>query len=328
MKHWHIALSVATTLGVSAIGCGSAGGQSSAGDRMTLQGTVATSEMALDNARAIALSADGHAYAAYLDQNGDFSLQVPTGHAYRVVIANSLASGQHQVVGHVAIRTSRGTSTWLGARAAAKVDLGVLSGTQTALRTLSAPCDCDGGTTGGGGGEGDHHGDDDHEHEGDGNGGGYTSSGGSGNGGYHGSGSGNGKGDHGDDHDCEQDDDEHGKVCTKGGSYDVELSPSNNPGDKCDDKDLDDDKEKTNDEDHNGSCDSKGGGHAGSGGGYGGSGSGSGGSGGGYSGGSTGGGSGSGGHSYDAGSTTPAPGGCKVNADCGSGACVACACTP
>ncbi len=307
MKSTALALVATTAIAFTGIGCGGSGGENTASDgsRMTLQGTVSASEVSLDNARAIALSADGHAYAAYLDSHGDFSLDVPIGHAYRVVVANSLASGRHAVVAHLAIRTSRGTSTWLGARTGGTIDLGVLSSASQGGKLVPA-CGCTGGdggtTTGGGGGDGHGGG----EHHDDGNGG-YQ---GGATGGYTSSGDGHHAGDHSDDDKCKQDDGEHSKVCSTRGSYEVELEPTHDPGDKCDDKDLDDDQEKKGDDSY-GDCNAPSGG----------SGEGSG--GGGYAGGSTGGAGGG----YGTGGTTPPTGRCATNADCGSGTCVACTCT-
>jgi hypothetical protein len=221
-----------------AIGC-STGDKTS--DALTVRGSVPQSTLLTDNAKAIAISPAGHVYTAYLNRSGDFTLQLPTGHAYRVLIANTLPSGRHEVVGRLTLANrSSGTSQWLGARSAGTINLGELhTGSADGLKIQ---CGCSSGGGSGGGSGGDDHGDD--------NGG----SGGSG-----GSGDSNSQGDNNDDqgggdYSCHQDDGEKGKMCSGGGESD--LHAQNDPGSKCDDSDLDDDQDKN--EDDGGSCSGKG----------------------------------------------------------------------
>lgn len=212
----------ATLVGASAavlsfiVGCGGSdpqplGTQSSAS---TIQGTVPLSARTLDNPRAIAVSATGRSYWAYLDTHGDFSINAPSGHAYRVVVANMTRSGALRTVGHLTIHTTAGAGTWLGVRQAGKLNLGTLSvSKQGSSGGGIAPLDDSEGL-----GDKDADKAKDHEHD--------------------------------DDLESHDDDGDDEKVCSTShddeddNDDDVELHASNEPGDKCKSDDLDDDKEK------------------------------------------------------------------------------------
>ena len=116
-------------LGVAATACviGCAATPSS-GSTTTVSGVVSPSARRLDNARAVAMTASGKTYWAYLDARGAFSLSLPAGQAYRIVVANARPSGGQRVVGHVVIHTSRGASRWIAPRSAGALTLGALGG--------------------------------------------------------------------------------------------------------------------------------------------------------------------------------------------------------
>jgi hypothetical protein len=169
-------------------GCSSAG--PSGGPQLAVQGSVSQG-VHVDNARAVAIGTDGRTFWAYLDAQRDFTLTLPVGQSYRVVIANGREGGGEAIVGHLVVPAASGASDWLGANEPGTVDLGTLQ-----LQSESTL-------------ESEHpdHGDSDHSddhpcHEG----------------GHHGGGGGDGDG-----------------VCSEGN--DDPLSPTKNPGSKCDDHD-------------------------------------------------------------------------------------------
>lgn len=150
-------------LGVTAACSGSTPGTAipSSGSEV-VRGTISTTARHLDNARAVALSSDGHTYWAYLDTHAGFSLALPSGPSYRLLVANELPSGKQVVVGHVVVHPSAGASRWIGLHGAPSLDLGVIGGKRTltsaSLHVLDdAP---DGKDDGAGDGEADDHEDD------------------------------------------------------------------------------------------------------------------------------------------------------------------------
>jgi hypothetical protein len=232
----------ASALVCLAIGCGGGDKTGTASDALTVHGTVPRSTLVTDNAKAIAVSASGHVYTAYLDRQGDFTLNLPAGHAYRVLIANTLPSGRHSVVGRLTLANrTTGTSAWLGARSAGNIDLGNLH--TGSANGLSIQCSCSSGGSSGGDSSG-----------GDGSYGSGSKSGGDDDksGGSYGSGDGD---HHGDDYGCHEDDGEKGNMCSGGGEGD--LHAQHDPGSYCDDSGLDDDQDKN--EDDGPSCSGKGG---------------------------------------------------------------------
>ena len=127
MRTFGICLGI--TLAAVAIGCGSA--DSGPAPSLKLTGTVDTATMKLDNAKAVARAADGHVYSAYLDRSGHFALNLPTGSAYRIVIANTTRTGALKTLGHLVNGTSHGLSHRISAHTTGVVRLGTVSPTQT-----------------------------------------------------------------------------------------------------------------------------------------------------------------------------------------------------
>src|SRR5207253_3186139 len=100
-----------------------------------VHGVLPPAVRALDNARAIAVGADGRTFAAYLDPKGGFTLSLPVGHAYRIVFANSRADGSEVVLGHMIVNTSHGKEEFFGARAGSRVELGAVAPVATRSST-------------------------------------------------------------------------------------------------------------------------------------------------------------------------------------------------
>jgi hypothetical protein len=142
------------------VAAGACGSPDKTEHTMTLRGSLSSTTRPMDNTRAVAIADTGKRYWAYLSVRGTFTLKVPTGHAYRVVLANQLPGGGQVKIGHVTIAGANGPSTWISARLPGVVDLGKLrSGTRPpseAVRTQHY------GYGGGGGGD-----DDDDDHGGD-----------------------------------------------------------------------------------------------------------------------------------------------------------------
>jgi hypothetical protein len=239
-------LSLGLTLAVAAplLACGSTPGVAtvSTSGTLTVHGTLPPTTKALDNARAVALGADGHTYAAYLNRAGQFTLNLPVGHAYLIAFTNSRLDGREAVIGHLVLHTSSGARSFLGARAPGHIELGAISpvrGASVATQgatDLKIACGCSGG-------------DDEGE-------------------GYQGGGGGQGGGDYG----CHENDGECNSVCDDGEDDDMQCEQD--PGDDCESDDLDDDGGKSTCEQHTQqSCDdggssSSGYGSSGGGGGY------------------------------------------------------------
>lgn len=189
---------------------------------MTVQGTLSTKSVRADNARAVAVGDNGKTYWAYLDRHGDFSLALPIGQSYRIVLANQITGGGQQKIGHVVVQGTGGATEWLGANEAITVNLGTLKpAATTSSGGLRPQCGaCSGGESEDS--EADEDGDSDHD----------------------------------DDFEChdkdsdrdrtkcdacsgdEQDDadDEHTKCDVCSGGEDKPLKPSKQPGDACEDK--------------------------------------------------------------------------------------------
>ena len=107
------------------VGCGSSGG-SVGSTSLRVQGSVAAGARTLDDARIVAVAADGRTHWAYVDAKGSFGVDVPVGAAYRLLLANARASGGLRVVGHLVIQTSHGASRWIAAPSGGTLSLGVL----------------------------------------------------------------------------------------------------------------------------------------------------------------------------------------------------------
>lgn len=124
-------LVLAAALLALGVGCGR-GADPDASERMTVRGTVAQLSVG-QGARAVAVGADGRAVWANLDAHGDFSLRLPLGQSYRIVIANP-----RRAAGHLALAKGATTTRWLAARTTTTIDLGRLSPTTTSTTTASA----------------------------------------------------------------------------------------------------------------------------------------------------------------------------------------------
>ncbi len=224
-------------MAVALVACGS--DEKKPDGRMTVQGSVAQS-IAVDNARAIAIGRDGRTFWTYLDAHRDFTLKLPVGQSYRILIANQLASGGQKTVARVVLDGADGKTVWVGANDAVTVDFGrlrVVSNTRTGLTTRCAACDGDGA-------DDDDDEDDDDDAEAD----GADSS------------------DHSDDNACREDgkdgaepggdgdseedddgeergEDEDCHVCTSGKPK--EVQPSTKPGSECAERDSDKTASKT-----------------------------------------------------------------------------------
>jgi len=186
----------AAAIVTSVAGCSSAG---PSGPTLAVQGTVSQA-LSTNDARAVAIGTDGRTFWTSLDAQRDFTLLLPVGQSYRIVIANTHADGAQEKIAHLVVQQSWGSTIWLGANAMGSVDLGV-------LKLTSHGGSAGGGGNGHSGDDADHEGDHDHDndcHEGGHQGG---KDGGLGGGG----------------------------VC--GGDQDDPLEPTKNPGSKCDDHD-------------------------------------------------------------------------------------------
>lgn len=109
MKNW-LALST-LVMSSLAIACGGSGDSSAPeSTRQAVTGTVARN---LDNARVMAITPTGKTFWAYLDKRGEFTLPIPAGTPFRLIVTNATATGGQKVIGRLAIDTSAGKSSWL-----------------------------------------------------------------------------------------------------------------------------------------------------------------------------------------------------------------------
>lgn len=202
-------------LAATLLACGNSTPETS--KNLTITGSVDTQTLALDNASAVAVGADGRTFSAYVKRSGKFTLDLPVGQVYRIIIANSTMLGELRPIGHMVNPTSRGTSALIAVKEGGTLALGTLrrAGTSSSgLHVTSKNCNCN--ASGGGSDEdnadeeddeNDSVSDDDVDET-------HESSGG-------------GK----DDFKCKQKDDDKERIC--GSEADVELTPDNPPGDAC-----------------------------------------------------------------------------------------------
>jgi hypothetical protein len=221
MKSTHLWL-VGAIAAVGAMACGKSSDSPSASDSSTLHVTGTVEGRQLDNASALAIGSDGHTYAAYVQQSGRFALDLPVGHVYRIVFANSTASGDLRTIGHLVNPTSQGSANVLAIHEAGTWNLGTVSlASATSVHPACAACSSGGVGSPSGSAQGEsaqgendqgenHDGDDDDDQNDDDQG----------------------------DFKCRQADDDHDRSCDDGD--DVELHASNAPGDKCGRHDDDD----------------------------------------------------------------------------------------
>ena len=156
-------LSGAVLVAMAAVAC-SAAEASDASNTMTVHASV-TTNLSIDNARAVAIGTDGRTFWAYVDRDRDFTLELPVGQSYRIIVANQRTSGGQRTVGHVVLDGARGTTEWIGANAPGDVDLGKLrlagtSTTSSGLSTKCGSCPADDGKGGGDDGDKDDYSDD------------------------------------------------------------------------------------------------------------------------------------------------------------------------
>lgn len=214
MKGW-IKLFGVSAIGAMAIACGN--GPSEPEGELAVQGSV-SSALGLDNARAVAIGSDGRQFWTYVDRDRDFTLRLPVGQSYRIVIANELG-GEQVKIGHLVLRGIDGKTEWLGANEPGTVDVGKLRPARSSTtRTLCSECSSDDDDDKGEADDDkDDHDDDKECHE---KGGGGSS-----------------KDDDDDDKtDKDDSDDDDCNVCKDDDKDDKELEPSKDPGGKCEDK--------------------------------------------------------------------------------------------
>lgn len=113
-------LVLAAALLALGVGCGK-GEPDGNTERMTVRGTVSQLSVA-QGARAVAVGADGRTVWATLDGHGDFSLRLPLGQSYRIVIANP-----RRAAGHLVLARGATSTRWIAARSTTTIDLGRLS---------------------------------------------------------------------------------------------------------------------------------------------------------------------------------------------------------
>jgi hypothetical protein len=223
----------ALIVGAGLVGCGDNSAPDAKGT-LVVQGSV-SSGLSIDNGRVVAIGTNGRTFWSYLDKHGDFTLKLPVGQSYRILVANQRVSGGQQVLGRLMVPSKGSKTQWLGANEPGTVNLGTLRPTSltSGVQPKCSGCSAggDGGASAGDGESADDNGsaqgsdhendsadhDDDNEcHE---------------------------KGEHGsDDGDNETDDDEGGSagddtdVCSSGSTTDLEPSQSPDAS-KCEDKD-------------------------------------------------------------------------------------------
>jgi hypothetical protein len=118
-----VVLGAVAVVAATIAGCSSA--DTSDQGTLAVQGTV-TQALVMSGARAVAIGTDGRTFWTDLDAQRDFTLRLPVGQSYRIVIANALAGGADEKIAHLVLQASWGPSMWLGANEPGTVDLGVL----------------------------------------------------------------------------------------------------------------------------------------------------------------------------------------------------------
>ena len=228
-------------LSMAVLACGR--GTPDTSSTLKVTGSIDTQRQALDNASAVAIGSDGRTFSAYVQKTGRFTLQLPVGHVYRIIIANSTMSGELRPIGHLVNTTSRGKADVISVKDGGSLNLGTLRPAGSSAGAVHTACDCTGGDKSGDSDKsgGDDNGDKDSEEGGD-------------------------------DYKSHEKDSDKDRVCK--GDADVELEADHAPGDKCakdaDEEDAPKPKAKScsNDSGKDGKDDTKGGGDK-SGGGYG-----------------------------------------------------------
>lgn len=147
-----------------AMACGSA---STSSNELVLRGAVSPTARRLDNARAVAVTASGKAYVAYLDASGAFTLKLPIGSRYKLLFTNTLPAGNQLLMGHLAVHGAAGATRWIAVGQGGTYNLGTLRLAGATSGTVKTMSDGAGDTSSGGGdssGDYESH-EDDHESE-------------------------------------------------------------------------------------------------------------------------------------------------------------------
>lgn len=289
---------LALALSFALVGCvGSFDGSSST--ERVVTGKIVTSTYQLNNPVVVAESSDHHVYVTHLMKDGSFRLQIPTGVAYRITLANSTRSSTgYTSVARMNWPLESGPARWAKIGSGDTLDLGHVY--QRGTTQFGIQCSgCSGGGYDSDKGSDCHQ--DDHS---------YCNKGSS-------------------ENDCDSDHKyDSNDACDKDDDSDKDEHDCNNDDKNKSAGDVDDggydNKDDGDDDDDHGSCDCNGADAGASSGGSSSGCSGSGGSGGGYGGGS---GGGYGGGSGSSGGTIGAS--CQMNADCAVGMdCIANYCIP
>ncbi len=199
---------------MTVLACGKGTPDSSSTLKVT--GSIDTNSRSLDNASALAIGSDGRTFSAYVQKTGRFTLELPVGHVYRIIIANSTMRGELRPIGHLVNTTSKGKADVIAVKDGGSLNLGTLRPVGSSSSTLHTKCDCAGSSSEGSkSGGSDKSGDSKDEKESE---------------------------DGGDDYKCHEKDGDKDRVCQ--GEADVELEADHAPGDKCAKDDDDDDAPK------------------------------------------------------------------------------------
>ena len=137
-------LGTVMALSMAAVACGNSPEASTTpSSSLEVTGTVDTQLRSLDNASAVAIGSDGRTFSAYVKKNGSFKLDLPVGHTYRILIANSTMAGQLRTVGHLVNKTSDGKADEIAVKTGGKMNLGALRPAGASANSLKTACNCD-----------------------------------------------------------------------------------------------------------------------------------------------------------------------------------------
>jgi hypothetical protein len=132
-----------TALAMAAVACSSPEVATPSSSSLEVTGTVDTALRSLDNASAVAIGSDGRTFSAYVQKNGSFKLDLPVGHTYRILIANSTMAGELRTIGHLVNKTSDGKTDEIAVKEGGKMKLGALRPAGTSAGSVKTACDCD-----------------------------------------------------------------------------------------------------------------------------------------------------------------------------------------
>lgn len=120
MSSWRFGLGVMLT--AFACGCGS----SASNDTLMVTGHVTATSKGFDNPRVVAVSAKGNALWSYIDAKGNFSLSLPKGTSYRILVTNQIPGDKRAVLGHVVVNGTSGKTSWIAVPEGGALNLGTL----------------------------------------------------------------------------------------------------------------------------------------------------------------------------------------------------------